>query len=160
MPKTHFIKLLVFVLVLVTTALILKPKSHSPGSSELTPNPQSTTSTLSTSSSTPLTHPNITIDDLVEGSQITSNTPITGQAKLWYFEGVFNVKILNSSSTVIYQGNATATSDWMTTSFVPFTITPTFPPQTPGSNGQIIFIKDNPSGDPINDDQFVLPITF
>jgi hypothetical protein len=48
----------------------------------------------------------------------------------------------------------------MTEAPVAFTATVSFVPQPAGSKGTIVFLKDNPSGMPENDDSFSLPIVF
>ncbi len=101
----------------------------------------------------------------VNSSQVTSPLPnplvLTGEAKgNWYFEASFPVELKNNANVVIGTGVAQAQSDWMTTNFVPFTVSITFPAQPAGSTGTLILKKDNPSGEPANDDQYVVPVTF
>ncbi len=48
----------------------------------------------------------------------------------------------------------------MTTNFVSFTATLTFPAQPANSQGTLKFKKDNPSGLPQNDQDFQVPIQF
>lgn len=95
------------------------------------------------------------------GSTITSPLTITGEARgTWYFEASFPVEILNASGQVIAQGPAQAQGEWMTEDFVPYSATLTFPAQTPGSSGTIVLKKDNPSGEPANDQQTTISVTF
>ena len=107
----------------------------------------------------PQVHPNLKIN-IKPGESITSPITISGEAKGWYFEASFPVKLLNAQKQVIFQGPAQAEADFITENFVPFSITITFPPQTAGSSGEMIFMKDNPSGLPQYDDQYVLPVIF
>jgi hypothetical protein len=79
---------------------------------------------------------------------------------MWYFEASFPVKLLDSQNQQIAIAPAQAQSDWMTTSFVPFVATLTFPPQTPGSQGTLVLQKDNPSGEPQNDASVQIPVQF
>jgi hypothetical protein len=48
----------------------------------------------------------------------------------------------------------------MTENWVPFTSTLTFPAQPAGSLGKIVFKRDNPSGEPANDMNIVVPVQF
>lgn len=93
-------------------------------------------------------------------AQIQSPLTVTGQAKgPWYFEASFPIILLDGNNNQIAQTNAQATSDWMTTNFVPFTATLTFStPSTP--TGTLVLKKSNPSGEPQNDDQITIPVTF
>lgn len=94
-------------------------------------------------------------DDVVK-----SPLTIKGKARgPWYFEASFPVKLLDANNVVLAQGAAQAQGDWMTTSFVPFSITLTFP-QPNTSTGTLVLQKDNPSGDPQNDDSISLPVSF
>src|SRR3989344_9677039 len=93
--------------------------------------------------------------------QISSPLTITGQAVGgWYFEASFPVKLFDASNNLLAEGVAQAQSDWMTPSFVPFTVTLNFALQPPSSTGTLILYKDNPSGLPANDDPLTIPITF
>lgn len=108
-----------------------------------------------------VSNPNIQVSQPVANSTIASPLNITGQAKgTWYFEASFPIKIYNSSNVLIGQTVGQAQGNWMTTSFVPFTATLTFPAQTPGSSGTIVFEKDNPSGELTNADSYAVNITF
>ena len=94
-------------------------------------------------------------------STVTSPLTITGTAVGgWYFEASFPVQLLSASNQVIATGIAQAQSDWMTSSPVPFTATITFPAQTAGSAGTLVLKKDNPSGEPSNDDSLTVPVIF
>ena len=107
------------------------------------------------------THPLISVNQSDVDQLLSSPLTITGKAKgNWYFEASFPVELKNNANVVIATGVATAQGDWMTTNFVPFTVTLTFPPQPNGSTGTLVLKKDNPSGEPANDDQLVLPVSF
>lgn len=94
------------------------------------------------------------------GGSVSSPLLIAGDARGWYFEGSFPVWILNTNGVKIGSGIAEADGDWMTDSWVPFTGQIDYPPQPAGSKGTVVFSKDNPSGDPKNDDSAELQITF
>ncbi len=95
------------------------------------------------------------------GTTIKSPVTISGKARGdWYFEASFPVRILGSEGNVIASGPAQAQGKWMTTDFVPFSITLTFPKQPSGSRGSVILHNDNPSGDPARDDYLEVPVRF
>ena len=102
----------------------------------------------------------ITLDTIVANQTVASPLVITGQAVgPWYFEASFPIELKDGNGLTIASDIATAQSDWMVTGFVPFTATLTFPtPVT--TSGTLILHKDNPSGEPINDDQLIVPVSF
>jgi hypothetical protein len=104
----------------------------------------------------------IMVDNLQLGATIASPLVITGKARgTWYFEASFPVELVNSQNTVVATGIAQAQSDWMTMNFVPFKTTLTFlAPISNNMNATLVFKKDNPSGEPQNDDQMRFPVTF
>lgn len=93
---------------------------------------------------------------------VSSPIEIRGSARGWYFEASFPITVVDWDGKIIGEGVATASGDWMTSEFVPFTasIAYTLPEATPYKRGAIIFHKDNPSGLPENDDSFEMPINF
>ena len=94
------------------------------------------------------------------GDLVTSPLTVTGEARgTWYFEATFPVRVLDGSGKVLAAGPAQATSDWMTTDYVPFTATLAF--KAPASaTGTLVLAKDNPSGMPEKDDEVRIPIRF
>lgn len=139
--------------------LVLVPAPKPPiGIATSTP----TTSILSSST------PNAGIADLItvdspkpEDTVGSSTTTISGSARgTWYFEASFPVQLLNASGTVIAEGPAQAQSNWMTTDFVAFKTTISYPPQPHGSQGTLILKNDNPSGDPARSQQVSIPVVF
>lgn len=107
-------------------------------------------------------HPNdlIYVEGLGANQKVTSPLRIQGKAVgPWYFEAVFPIELFDGNGTSLVQGQGTAQGDWMTTSLVPFTASLVFaPPST--ATGTLILKKDNPSGEPANDDQLTIPVTF
>ncbi len=102
----------------------------------------------------------IQVNGIPDRSVIHSPLVLTGQARgNWYFEASFPVEVHNASNTLMGQGVAQAQSDWMTTNFVPFAVTLTFSAPS-GTSGFLLLKKDNPSGEPANDDQLLIPVTF
>ncbi len=105
-------------------------------------------------------------DDLIIVNNLTANavveSPLTieGEARgSWYFEAVFPVALYDADGNVIASGQAQAQSDWMTSDYVPFTVTLTFSKPTT-ETGVLKLMKDNPSGDPARDNALDIPVRF
>ncbi len=97
------------------------------------------------------------------GGTVTSPLIVKGKARgTWYFEASFPVFVTDWDGKIIGEGHAEATSDWMTTEFVPYVATITFAvdPQVYSKRGTLILQKDNPSGMPENDDAVEIPVMF
>lgn len=94
------------------------------------------------------------------GAKVGSPLTITGRARgNWYFEASFPVRLLDANGNELAVKPAQAIGEWMTTEYVPFSVTLTFAqPTTP--TGTLILQKDNPSGLPENDDSVSIPVTF
>ncbi len=85
---------------------------------------------------------------------------ITGEAVgTWYFEASFPALLLDANGKVLAQSPAKAQGNWMTTNFVPFTVTLSFAQPTTAT-GTLVLKKDNPSGLPQNDDSISIPVRF
>lgn len=150
-----------------TSQEVLRPTTEQTSAPETSPTP--TSNTLPTS-----------YKDLIEiisplpKSDITLNAPTTtievrGKARgSWFFEGTFPVELVSGTKNVglIAKGIASADGEWMTTEYVPFHATLTVHLtndqilNASGSDGSLILKKDNPSGDPKNDDAFIIPISL
>jgi len=93
-----------------------------------------------------------TLNDLIQISQPLSGESITSPLKLegiargyWFFEANFRVELTDENYQKITESYATATNEWMTEDWVPFTGTLQFSkPKT--KNGYLILYKANPSG--------------
>lgn len=102
----------------------------------------------------------IKITSLVGFNTVTSPLEISGQVKgTWSFEASFPVILNDASGKILAQTPARLTGDWMTTNYVPFTVTLNFD-KSATSTGTLILQKDNPSGDPSQDDSVQIPVTF
>lgn len=102
----------------------------------------------------------IIVDKPKANETIESPLKIEGMARgPWFFEASFPIRLLDPDGNELAVAIATALSDWMTTSFVPFEATLEFDPGNL-SEGSLVFEKDNPSGLPENDQSFVLPVFF
>jgi len=109
----------------------------------------------------------IILDSPLPQSVITSPLKLAGKARgPWFFEASFPVTLTNWDGLIIAEGPATAVGDWMTTEFVPFTMDLEFTsPYKPGDpdfmkRGTLILMKDNPSGEPQNDDALEITVRF
>jgi|GEM_PF-3879683 len=92
----------------------------------------------------------------VVGSPLT----IAGEARgYWYFEASFPFELLDEDGNVLVSHYATARGEWMTTDYVPFSVTVPVP-ATAGATGTLVLKKDNPSGLPEHDDEVRIPVRF
>lgn len=92
----------------------------------------------------------------------TINSPliITGKARgNWYFEASFPAVLLDANGKVLAQAPAQAQGEWMTTEYVPFSVTLTFAVPTTAT-GTLVLKKDNPSGLPEHDNELRIPVVF
>lgn len=138
-------------------AVVQAPVVPTVPTSTITPEPLVTT-TAPIVASTP--ESKIILDTLKPGDTVNSPLTITGKARgTWYFEGSFPVELRDSNNVQLAIQPATATSDWMTTNWVPFTATLNFPASTTGM-GLLIFHKDNPSDDPARDEAYQMVVEF
>lgn len=78
---------------------------------------------------------------------------ITGRAPgNWFFEASAPVTLTNWDGLIIGESYIQAEGEWMTTDYVPFRGTITFPENNLYNRGFLIFKKDNASGLPEHDD--------
>jgi hypothetical protein len=77
----------------------------------------------------------------------------------WYFEASFPVILRASDGTILAETYAEAQSDWMTEDLVPFISELVFD-SGDYVEGELVIIKDNPSGLPEYDAQVVYPVRF
>lgn len=122
----------------------------------------SSTSSIASSSSasSDMTSGEIQPDSPLPGALVTSPLLVTGDARgTWYFEANFPVKLLDANGNVLVQHYAEAQSDWMTTDFVPYQATLTFPVPTTAT-GTLILEKANPSGLPANEASVSIEVSF
>jgi hypothetical protein len=96
----------------------------------------------------------------LSGQNIKSPLRITGEARgYWFFEASFPVKVLDENGKELGITPARALGEWMTEDFVPFEVTINFSTSTTRT-GFVVFMKDNPSGLPENDNELRIPVTF
>ncbi len=97
----------------------------------------------------------------IKNSVISSPVAIAGRARgSWFFEGSFPVVLKDAYGTVLAESHVTAQGEWMTQDYVSFVGTLQYQKQIPDAKGVLIFIKDNPSGLPENDESVEVPIIF
>lgn len=95
-----------------------------------------------------------------ENETIRSPLRVTGEARgNWYFEANFPIRLYTEDGKEIAVAIAQAQGEWMTTEFVPFLATLSFPAPTT-EKGILVLEKDNPSGLPENEAQIRIPIQF
>lgn len=102
----------------------------------------------------------IRVTSPVTDATVSSPLSISGEAVgSWYFEGEFTVSMIDGNGAEASSAIVKAQGDWMTQSYVPFTATMDFKKQlTPF--GYLVFKKNNPSGQPSNDQEYKLRIYF
>ncbi len=102
----------------------------------------------------------ITVTSPLPNTKIKSPLEITGSARGgWYFEASFPVILIDAKGKTIAQSPAEAKGEWMTTEFVPYSVTLTWSKNT-ATSGTLIFKRDNPSELPENDKEMRIPVTF
>jgi len=110
----------------------------------------------------------IVVDSPQPNDIVVSPLMITGRARgNWFFEASSPIELVDEKGEVIAQTVAQAKSDWMTTEFVPFAATLTFPAEVClglaypcSAPAKLIFKKDNPSGLPQYDAQMEIPVNI
>ena len=107
-----------------------------------------------------ITQPDVIVDTPQPNTIITSPLTVSGRAmNNWYFEANLPVTLKDANGNVLAQKGFYGLSDWTIPGYVGFNDTLTFSkPAT--QDGLLIIEKDNPSGDPINDKSFVVPVKF
>jgi hypothetical protein len=94
-----------------------------------------------------------------QNDRVVSPLQIKGSARgNWFFEASFPIRLLVAGKLVT-STHASATSDWMTADFVPFTATLDFNVAT-DTPAEIVFMADNPSGLPQFEKEMRLPVTL
>jgi hypothetical protein len=123
-------------------------------------NQSSSTTTDATSTPAAGKEDKIRVTNITANQVISSPVTIEGSARgYWYFEASFPVELVDGNGKTVAIGPAQAQAEWMTTEFVPFSITLSFAkPTTP--TGTLILRNDNPSGLPENADELRIPIRF
>lgn len=94
------------------------------------------------------------------GTVLPKEFTISGTARgNWFFEASFPIQVTDQQGNTIYEGFATASGEWMTTDFVPYSGTVSLAGAYSGL-ATLILKKDNPSGLPENDASVSFPIVI
>lgn len=102
----------------------------------------------------------IRIDEPRPNTQVTSPLQIKGNARgNWFFEGSFEVYLLDEKGKEIARNNAQAQQDWMTEEFVSYESKLIFT-QPATKTGTLVLEKNNASGLPVHDDKLEVPVMF
>ncbi len=95
-----------------------------------------------------------------KNAEVSSPIELVGRARgPWYFEASAPVKLLDKDGNLLAQSYVTAQGEWMTEEFVDFMGTLSYESGYKGE-ASLVFMKDNPSGDPIRDESFVVPVVL
>jgi len=125
-----------------------------------TPQGQTFTEIIATSTPQTINDDTIKVTEPVFGAEVRSPLVIKGQARgTWYFEASFPIQIIDGNGKVLVTVPVQALEEWMTTEFVPFEAIVAFPQPTT-STGTLILMNDNPSGDPERQQERRIPIVF
>ncbi len=102
----------------------------------------------------------IRIDEPRPNTIVKSPLQIKGNARgNWYFEGSFEVYLLDENGTEIARNVAQAQEEWMTEEFVYYESKLIFnKPKT--KTGTLVLEKNNASGLPVHDDKLEVPVIF
>ena len=93
------------------------------------------------------------------GATAGSTFAVTGQARgYWYFEASFPYEVQDANGVKIAGGPVQASSEWMTTEFVPFALQISVPNYK--GKATLILRNDNPSGLPENAASVSIPIVI
>lgn len=102
----------------------------------------------------------IQVDASIASTTLASPLMVTGRARgPWYFEASFPVELRDGMGAMLASGVAQAQGEWMTMDYVPFSLSLNFGMPTTAT-GTLILKKDNPSGEPANDSQLIIPVQF
>lgn len=119
------------------------------------------TSTVLSTSSVSDVSSQVDITNPLPNSEIKSPVVITGRLRgSWFFEATAGVAVLDSNKQVITVNPIMATTDWMTSDWVTFSGTTSYPLAYKGQSGYIQISNDNPSGLPENSKTYLIPVLF
>jgi hypothetical protein len=104
--------------------------------------------------------PDVVVDSPQPNDLVTSPLIVKGRARgTWYFEANLPVTLKDTNGNILAQKGFMTSDNWMTTDYAEFQDTLTFSnPQT--QYGLLLIEKDNPSGEPQNDEAFPVPVRF
>lgn len=97
--------------------------------------------------------------NIMPNQVISSPLEVTGEARLWYFEGDFPIYVIDTEGKRLGVGIAMAQDNWMTEEFVPFQAKVDFDSQD-AVEGFLVLQKNNPSDLRELDDELRIPVIF
>lgn len=155
--KTWAIVIILIVLGLIGFLFLRDKDVDSPTNTPVaTSTPTGATSTPPTSTSTTM----IRVVTPIPNALVKSPVIVSGEARgNWYFEASFPVKILDAEGRQLGIVPAQAQGEWMTTNFVPFSVSLSFTTSTTDT-GTLVLEKDNPSGLPEHAAEVRIPVRF
>jgi len=104
------------------------------------------------------TSENVKVSSPRPDATVSKTFTVTGEARgTWYFEASFPIFVIDANGSKVGQGIAQAVENWMTENFVPFTAQVTI--ENYSGPATLVFLKDNPSGLPENDDSVSFSVT-
>ena len=111
---------------------------------------------------TKLTDGSIVVELPKANSTTTSPLTLTGRARgNWFFEATAPVRVIDANGKTLGQSTIRAIGDWQTTNYVPFTGTVSYTlPSGTSTEGYVLFMNDNPSGDPSRGVSYKVPVHF
>ena len=155
---TNFGKLISFiviVLVLGTAVLFISKKSV-----ENKPNPTVTIIPTNIQPEILGNKSDLVSFSILPGAQVSGKEAVTGKVQGGYFfEANLVLKILDANKNVLKTTNGTATTDWMTSGPVDFKGNLDFT-GLPAGSAYIAIENDNPSGEPANAKQILIPVVI
>jgi len=131
--------------------------------SSSTPATSSTSTSATGGNSPPVSTSDIKVTYPKSGQTVSSPLSLAGEARgTWFFEATAPVVLKDASGKTIAQGHINATGDWMTTNFVPFTGSLTWTASSTGTSTKatLVFMNDNPSGDPKLQKSVSIPVVL
>ena len=150
MSKFAWIAISVLTLAVIILAVLLFMAPAPVQNGDITPAPTPTPQQ-------PFTSENVNVSSPLPGSTVPKIFTVVGAARgPWFFEASFPVQVRDPHNNLVGQGIAQADGEWMTTEFVAFTAPVTIADYS--GPADLVFIKDNPSGLPENDDAVWFPI--
>lgn len=161
--KKQFLFITILVIIITTSGCVFNAKKETTMPVEQPNITKPTTTEPANNELKTLKNEIIILNEPRPETMISSPLKISGEARgTWFFEASFPVVLVDWDGLIIAEGIATAQSDWMTEDYVPFEATLNFTkPNTGVSNrGALILKKDNPSGEPINDDTLEITVYY
>ena len=147
-----------FIIIVVLSWVLFASPAPATAPTVILPTTEESTTGGSTTSR-PL-HTRVSVTSPKSGASVQKTFTVSGMAPgNWFFEASFPIRLVDQNDKLISLTHAEALGDWMTSEFVPFTATITFPPQT-NVKGTLILNNDNPSGLPENDKEVRIIVRF